>query len=156
MDEMQNRLSRGLCRVRKPDNYGEVLRRHLPSFVVTAPFLIAARIIPQGIQFAPDCLFRRFTGMPCMFCGYTRAFQRIAHFDSHGVLTDNPAAVVLFAFMFVVMVWNLAGLFACRIITPGRLLRVGRRRFVFSGVVIFFILNWVYRIISSSDCLVCP
>jgi len=142
----------GLCEIRRPASYAEVINRHLPYFVATAPFLIAARIIPRGTQLTPGCFFKVWTGIPCMFCGYTRAFQSIARLDLMPALRDNPAAAVLFAFMMAVATWNLAGLVARRLILPGRWLRVGNRRLLGWGVLIFFLLNWAYRLINCSAC----
>lgn len=89
--------------------------------------------------------------MPCMFCGYTRSFQLISRLDVPTVLRYNPAAVVLFVFMLAVMLWNLAGLLTGRVLLPGRLLRLGDRRFVFAGAVLFFLLNWAYRIMYGAN-----
>lgn len=142
----------GLCEIRRPSSYAEVINRHLPLLIATAPFLLAARIIPRGTQIVPGCIFKTLTGVPCMFCGYTRAFQAIARMNLLPALRDNPAAVVLFLFMMAVALWNLAGLLARRLILPGRWLRVGNGRLVAWGTLLFFMLNWVYRILMISTC----
>jgi hypothetical protein len=144
-----------LMRIERPQNYSEVVNLHLPYLVATAPFLIAARIMPTGMRVGPSCMFKRISGIPCMFCGYTRAFQRLARLDMLTALADNPAAVFLFAFMFAVALWNLAGLLTGTVIRPGPLLHPGKRRLLWAGVLFFFALNWVYRIINSAESPFC-
>ena len=127
----------------------------MPYVVITAPFLLAARFMPPGLNIIPACLFQRITGMPCMFCGYTRAFQAIAHLRFAHALRDNPAALILFTAMLAVLVWNLAGLASKRIIRPGPLLRAGNPKLVGWGLAAIFLLNWAYRFIMAGTCQAC-
>ncbi len=138
-----------LIEVRKPIDRDAVVSRHLPYVVITAPFLVVARLLPKGVGVVPGCMFKRITGFPCMFCGYTRAFQHMAHGEFGVVLVDNPAAIVLFIFMMTVFLFNLTGLLTGRVIELGYVFRIERRRFVSAGVIAFFILNWIYRLANG-------
>lgn len=143
-----------LVEIKTPSRYGEVLRTHLPYLLITLPFLLGARMIPMGMRLAPTCMFKRTTGLPCPFCGYTRAFQRIARLEVWTALSDNPGAFVLFVFMMAVMLWNMAGLLAGKRILPGALLRIGNRRLVIGGIATFFVLNWIFRLLKNGQGLI--
>lgn len=91
-------------------------------------------------------MFKQVTGQPCMFCGYTRAFQHLARLDLLPALEDNPASVVLFFFMLTVAIWNLLALMSGKLLLPGRWLIPANRRRTFVGIAIFFVLNWIYRL----------
>ncbi len=141
--------------IEHPASYRRVAGFHLPYVVITAPFLLAARFMPSDLNIIPACLFQRLTGMPCMFCGYTRAFQAIARLRFAHALRDNPAALILFAIMLAVLTWNLAGLISKRIIRRGTLLRTGNPKLVGWGLLAIFLLNWMYRLAMSGTCHSC-
>jgi len=145
-------LVQGLIDIDEPSDYGAVISLHLPYLALSAPFLIAARLIPIGMQVTPGCLFKRFTGFPCLFCGYTRAFQHIARLDLAAAAADNPAAVLLFVFMFAVALWNMAGLLAKKLLRPGPFLRPSNRKLFMLGIAGIFVLNWIYRIVNGGLC----
>lgn len=141
--------------IERPASYRKVAGLHLPYVVITAPFLLAARFMPTDLNIIPACIFKRTTGMPCMFCGYTRAFQAIARLHIAQTLRDNPTAVVLFGLMLAVLAWNLAGLASKSMITPGPLLRTGNPKLVGWGILTIFLLNWIYRMVMSGTCQSC-
>jgi len=152
MSRFEKWLAQGLIDIDKPSSYGEVVNLHLPYLALTAPFLIAARLIPIGMRVTPGCLFKSLTGIPCLFCGYTRAFQHIARLNIVTAAADNPAALLLFVFMFAVALWNMAGLLCKRLLRPGPFLRPSNRKFFMLGVAGIFILNWIYRILNGGLC----
>ncbi len=75
--------------------------------LLVARFVPVARIVPFW-----GCPLRRTTGFPCLSCGLTRAFDRVAHFNFLGALDANPlgalAAMSLgatVAFAIVANIW---------------------------------------------------
>lgn len=40
------------------------------------------------------CTFKQVTGLPCAFCGGTRSFRALTHFDVSNALRWNPLAVL--------------------------------------------------------------
>ncbi len=148
-------MKNSFLEIENPAAYRKVAGFHLPYVVITAPFLLAARFMPSNLNIIPACLFQRLTGMPCMFCGYTRAFQAIANFRIAQALRANPAALILYALMLAVLIWNLAGLITKRIIRPGPLLRTGNPRLVGWGLLAIFLLNWAYRLALTETCQAC-
>jgi hypothetical protein len=53
--------------------------------LLVARFIPVARILPFW-----GCPLRRMTGFPCLSCGMTRAFDRVAHFNFAGAFDANP------------------------------------------------------------------
>jgi hypothetical protein len=76
------------------------------------------------------CPLRRFTGVPCPFCGMTRGVVALAHGDLFSSLTFNPGAVVVVALVIAVLVaWRVQ-----RVFLPTWT--------IFS----FFVLLWAYQL----------
>jgi len=65
-------LSFGLAQAAKRDGH-----IHLIVSVVSGTVLLAAKYVEPS-KLPPICLFRAWTGLPCMTCGMTRAFHAIA------------------------------------------------------------------------------
>jgi hypothetical protein len=68
----------------------------------------------------PSCAFRQATGLPCLTCGATRAFVRLAHGDVAASWAAHPLAVLVAAQL--LLAWALAGL----ALALGRVPRAGR------------------------------
>jgi hypothetical protein len=128
--------------------WADILRAHLPGVVLTAPVLLAARLYPFREHPVITCQFRKWTGIPCAGCGYTRAFQSIARGDIAGAARDAPVSVLLFAAVSLVLAWNLAGLVLRRRLRPGpRAIpgpRTGRAWIV--AAVLLIAANWFWRL----------
>jgi hypothetical protein len=62
-----------------------------PKFAALVALAIVGAVLSSRLQlFFPKCTFLRLTGLPCAFCGGTRALRAIAHFDFVGAFWWNP------------------------------------------------------------------
>ena len=123
----------------------EAWRAHLPLALTAGIFLGAIRLWPASWNWFSVCLWSRWTGLPCPFCGLTRSLGALAHGDWGGGLAQAPLSGVLLAAALLTLIWHGTGLML------GRRLTVGPRlQGVVSGlpgVLIFLILaNWIYRL----------
>lgn len=72
--------------------------------------LMVARFLPV-LSFAPSCVFKGLTGVPCPTCGSTRSIVRLSHGDLAASLLMNPlmsmtliAALVVFAYSLITLI----------------------------------------------------
>jgi hypothetical protein len=63
-------------------------------FVASATVLAAAPLAPSLAAALPACPLRRWTGIPCLTCGGTRAVVSLAEGDPVGAFSLNPAVTV--------------------------------------------------------------
>jgi hypothetical protein len=93
------------------------------------------------------CVFKTFTGRPCLTCGTTRAFGRLYALDLPGALRMNPLASLG---ALGLVAWGLLDL---AFLARGRVLTFeispGGARLLRSGVVLALILNWAYLIAAG-------
>ncbi|MFW6369083.1 MAG: DUF2752 domain-containing protein [Myxococcota bacterium] len=62
--------------------------------------VLVARFVPFSLfEGRFPCAFRAVTGLPCLSCGFTRAFVRTAHLDLEGALRVSPLGTALFLFL---------------------------------------------------------
>jgi hypothetical protein len=67
----------------------------LPPVAISSLFLFLSFLLSRlGLKFT-FCLFKNFTGLPCPFCGSTRAALTLLHGDLPGALLLNPLGSVL-------------------------------------------------------------
>ena len=104
--------------------------------------LAAARFLPV-LNFAPTCVFKGLTGVPCPTCGSTRAIVRFTHGDLAGSLLMNPlvfsaliAALIFFAYSIVTLTGNIPRLSVALSERGKNLARI--------SVVMLFLTNWLY------------
>ncbi|MCX7010269.1 MAG: DUF2752 domain-containing protein [Kiritimatiellaeota bacterium] len=104
--------------------------------------LLVVAVVPLSVigKFH-TCLFLRFTGYPCMFCGMTRAFLLMAHGDIAGAWQIAPLGVPLFVLSVAAVVWGAACL-----VTGRKLLVRLPWRWVFAVGVGLLLANWIYRL----------
>jgi hypothetical protein len=48
-----------------------------------------------GIDVRIPCLFKTYTGLSCLGCGMTRAFQSLIQFDFHAAVAYNPLIIII-------------------------------------------------------------
>lgn len=134
--------------VRQPPSYADVLARHLPLAILAGGVLAAAALMPIEWMPIPGCTFRKLTGYPCAFCGFTRAFISLAHGRWMEALVNCPLAVPVFVLFGAAFAWNVVAVAARRCIFPGPAWRLARRPRIalFSALVAAVLLNWAYRI----------
>jgi hypothetical protein len=125
--------------------YREVWRAHLPLALTAGIFLGAIRLWPATWGGLSVCLWSRLTGVPCPFCGFTRALQALAHGDWGSGLAEAPLSGVLLMAAALALLWHGAGLlFGVRLSLGPRLKGVGSR---LPGLLILIVLaNWFYRL----------
>lgn len=118
-----------------------VRRQSLRSLALLLGLVLLAGVALQLELPLPSCPLRTHTGVPCPFCGSTRAFAALARLDFVSALEFNPLMSV--AACAAGMLW---GLGAMRADQPGLRLRswLGRRplaKWLLAGALA---LNWLY------------
>ena len=113
--------------------------------------LLVARFIPVAVIFKPfwGCALRRTTGIPCMACGLTRAFDWEAHGHFLRAFQLTPLGALAPLCCAAVGLWGLAVL-ALRAPVPELKLdpRLGK---LFRWTVVAMILvNWIYMIATRN------
>jgi hypothetical protein len=82
--------------------------------IAAGAFVVAARILIPWLWAQPmlaerlmgACLLRTWCGVPCPFCGGTRAVVAAAHGDWSGALLQHPPATLLFAGSVAIGIWT--------------------------------------------------
>jgi hypothetical protein len=105
---------------------------------------LALARLAAGVQLPlPVCGMRLLTGLPCPFCGGTRALRAAALFQFWDALTLNPMAFLLgWAITFWFLAWLTDRLFHARVLARLEKATQPMRRAGFLAIVLF--LNWVY------------
>jgi len=128
----------------------------LPAAAALA-ILAVARWYPFGDRPLVECGFRRWTGRPCPFCGYTRGVQAVARGRWAEAARDCPAAIGV--------TLALAGWAAVHLgaMTVGRRLRLGprwrdarTRRTLLVAIIAAVAVNWLWRLCADRLDLVAP
>ena len=128
--------------------YWDVAGAHLPIVLVTGLPLW----LPHGVEIhrlpMRPCTFLSWTGHPCPFCGFTRAFWALAQGDWHVALTQTPLSVLVYLVTALLFAWHGAALILGVRVRPGSWFPVDRRRkrWAIATVALLFILNWAYRL----------
>jgi hypothetical protein len=115
-------------------------------------FTVAGRFyarIPGEIR-PLRCMFKEITGYPCATCGgTTRTFILLGRGDIVGAIRMNP-------FMFftsitgIVLALSTLGAYLGLWPFPNFKIRQPWKRILATGLIIFFLLNWVYLIWSGA------
>ena len=71
---------------------------------VTGGALIVSAILPHGGVGLKLCPWYHLSGHPCPFCGMTRGFVAITHFDLQSAMEFNPGSPLIYG-AFVYMMW---------------------------------------------------
>lgn len=72
---------------------------------VTGGALAVSAILPHGgVDGLKLCPWYHLSGYPCPFCGMTRAFVAITHFDIQAAMDFNPGSPLIYG-AFVYMLW---------------------------------------------------
>jgi len=72
---------------------------------VTGGALALSAILPhRGVDGLKLCPWYHLSGYPCPFCGMTRAFIAITHFDLQSALELNPGSPLIYG-AFAYMMW---------------------------------------------------
>jgi hypothetical protein len=109
--------------------------------------LMAAAVLPlDRLPFAA-CTFKALTGWPCLTCGSTRAFARLAAGDLPGALAMNPLAT---AGALALVPWGMADL---ALLARGRALSIelgpSAWRALRFALPLAALLNWAYLVAAG-------
>jgi len=101
------------------------------------------------LSFAPQCMFRKLTGLPCPTCGATRSVVHLVHGDISHAFIMNPlaAAGVLIAifFFFYSIITLLFELPRFRV-----LLRESESKAIRWGSATLLLAQWIYLVVRLS------
>jgi len=93
------------------------------------------------------CVFKAVTGLPCMTCGTTRAFARLARLDLAGALAMNPLVTLA---TLALLPWAAADL---ALLPRGRALRLElsppAARVARIAAVIAVLANWAWLVAAG-------
>ena len=132
----------------RPIRFGEVAAVHLPLALVSGvPLLLAAWVPLKSLPLIP-CTFLLVTGLPCPFCGTTRAFWAMGQGDWTGALQLAPLGVLVYLAAAVLFAWNGAALLWRVRLGRGPALRWGRKKAcrLFAAAGLALLLHWIYRL----------
>jgi hypothetical protein len=99
------------------------------------------------LSFAPDCVFKGLTGIPCPTCGSTRSVVHLAHGDILSALAMNPLTTLC---LFAAIVYFIASLISVVFDLPriNFLLADKEKNVMRAGVVMILFAQWAYLIIQ--------
>jgi hypothetical protein len=132
---------------RRPRSYWDVVVYHLPLTVVTGGALLLPYAAPlEQLPLIP-CTFLHLTGWPCPLCGFTRSFWAIATGHWGFAIANCPLAIGVYLCVVLLFLWNAAALIIGVVLLRGPMLQWAPiyRRKTAAGVLLLFLLNWVYR-----------
>lgn len=113
--------------------------------------LLVARFIPVARWMQPwwGCPLRRTTGVPCMACGLTRAFDWEAHGHFLRAFKLTPLGALAPLAAAALALWGLAVLLA-RAPVPEVQLDAAASRLVRWSIVAAVLLNWAYMVATRT------
>ncbi len=133
-------------RVVRPRSYWDVVGVHFPLVLAMGIIWLASFILPHVNTSIRLCTFYNWTGYPCLFCGFSRAFSAISGGHWTWAWHHVPMSYPLYMVMLAVLFWNAAAL-ACGVqLYPGRVLRRIRVRWVVIVFGVLLMANWIYRL----------
>lgn len=104
------------------------------------------RLLPI-LSYAPDCVFKGLTGIPCPTCGSTRSVVHLAHGDILSALAMNPlttlclmAAIAYFISSLMSMAFDLPRI--------NFLLADKEKNVMRAGAVMILLAQWAYLIVQ--------
>jgi Protein of unknown function (DUF2752) len=100
------------------------------------------------LSFAPDCVFKGLTGIPCPTCGSTRSVMHLAHGDILHALAMNPLTTVC---LLAAIGWFIASLMIVAFGLPriNFILDDKEKNVIRAGVIVLLLAQWAYLIIQS-------
>ena len=106
----------------------------------------AGRLLPI-LSFAPDCVFKGLTGIPCPTCGSTRSVVHLAHGDILSALAMNPLTTLC---LLAAIVYFIASLMSVAFDLPriNFILADKEKNVMRAGVVMILLAQWAYLIIQ--------
>jgi hypothetical protein len=110
-------------------------------------FLIlgAGRLLPI-LPFAPACVFKGLTGIPCITCGSTRSVVHLSHGEILSAFAMNPLMTLCLISAALYFIHSLMSA-AFNLPRVSFLLTDNDRNIMRAGVVMLLLIQWAYLII---------
>jgi hypothetical protein len=126
-----------------PSRLGSYRKRHLWHGVPLMAFFIFAASVPlEPANHVSHCVMQRVLGMPCPFCGLTRALGNLYHGNVVAAWGLNPVALFFLPIGVALLAYR-----AICVMKP-RLIRVPLtwELALYYGVFWLFVLVWIIRL----------
>jgi hypothetical protein len=110
--------------------------------------IVGARIFSGLLPFAPPCIFRAITGIPCLTCGGSHCVVALSRFHPLGSFLYNPLIMIILVGLILLSLG-----YAFAIIFRRRLslaLSKTEKRIIRIAIVLLVGANWAYLIISMT------
>lgn len=126
-------------------------RGHAAALAVSLAALAAAYGLPAGGVPLLECRFRRWTGVPCPTCGYTRGVQAVLHGDLDRAVRECPTAILVTGALVATVLLSSAALLRGRTWATGGD-PLARRRRIRAAIVVGVAVvaaNWIWRLVQG-------
>jgi hypothetical protein len=108
--------------------------------------ILGAGWLQSILSFAPDCVFKGLTGIPCPTCGATRSVVHLSHGDILTAFTMNPLTTLCLMTAVLCFIYGLLSA-AFHLPRIGFLVTDKERTAMRAGVVMLLLVQWAYLII---------
>ncbi len=126
---------------------GPLGKYFFPAVLLSAGVLVPAQLLLPA-PYKMQCLFRRWSGLPCPLCGATRCIELILGGEWLSAFQTQPLVFVLFFCGGAVLVGlSLAGLCGFPVVRM-RPEHCRERFAVVLSIMLLIMLNWAYLILS--------
>jgi hypothetical protein len=110
--------------------------------------ILGAGWLQSILSFAPDCVFKGLTGIPCLTCGSTRSVVHLSHGDILSALTMNPLTTLCLMSAILYFFYSLMSA-AFHLPRISFLFTDKERTIMRAGVVMLLLVQWAYLIIMT-------
>jgi hypothetical protein len=108
--------------------------------------ILGAGWLQSILSFAPDCVFKGLTGIPCPTCGATRSVVHLSHGDILSAFTMNPLTTLCLMTAVLCFIYGLMSA-AFHLPRIGFFFTDKERIAMRAGVVTLLLVQWAYLII---------
>jgi hypothetical protein len=108
--------------------------------------ILGAGWLQSILSFAPDCVFKGLTGIPCPTCGATRSVVHLSHGDILTAFTMNPLTTLCLMTAVLCFIYGLLSA-AFHLPRIGFFFTDKERTAMRAGVVMLLLVQWAYLII---------
>ncbi len=113
---------------------------------VIALVMLGVGWLPPILSFAPDCVFKGLTGIPCPTCGSTRSVMHLSHGNMLSAFAMNPLTTLCLISAVLYFIYSLMSV-AFHLPRISFLLTDNERNVMRAGVVMLLLVQWAYLII---------
>ena len=113
-----------------------------------ALMILGAGWLRSVLSYAPDCVFKGLTGIPCPTCGSTRSVVHLSHGDILSAFTMNPLMTLCLMSAVLYFIYGLIGA-AFHLPRIGFLFTDKEKTIMRAGAVMLLIVQWAYLIILT-------